>query len=68
MEQLTRVFRSFDIPAYFKLTNTLWQLLIRAKNKVEKGKMVCPVYHTSCDEWDAMFVGEMTTQGSFLAT
>ena len=43
-EQLKTVFRSFDIPAYFKPTNTLWQLLVRPKDKVDKGKVVGPVY------------------------
>ena len=52
-EQLRRVFRSFDILAYFKPTNTLWQLLVRPKDKVEKGKVVGPVYHITCDDCDA---------------
>ena len=38
-EKLRRVFRSFDIAAYFKLTNTLWQLLVWPTDKVEKGKV-----------------------------
>ena len=52
------MFRSFDIPAYFKLTNTLWQLLVQSKDKVEKGKVVGPVYHITCDDCDATYVGE----------
>ena len=52
-EQLKRVFRSFDILAYFKMTNTLRQLLVLSKDKVEKGKMVGPVYHITCDDCDA---------------
>ena len=55
-EQLWRVFRSFDIPAYFKPTNTLWQLLAHPKDKVEKGKVVGPVYHSLCDVCDAIYV------------
>ena len=47
-EKLRRVFRSFHIPAYFKLTNTLWQLLVWPKDKIEKGKVVGPVYHNTC--------------------
>ena len=31
-EQLRSVFRSFDISAYFKLTNTLQQLLVHPKD------------------------------------
>ena len=38
LEQLRRVFRSFDIPAYFNPTNILQQLLVHPKDKVEKGK------------------------------
>ena len=49
-EQLRRVFRSFDIPAYFKPTNTLWQLLVWPKGTVEKEKVVGPVYHITCDD------------------
>ena len=57
-EQLRRVFRSFNIPAYFKPTNTLRQLLVWPKDKVEKGKVVGPVYHITCDDCDALSVGE----------
>ena len=57
-EQLRRVFRSLDISAYFKLTNILQQLLIWPKDKVEKGKVVGPVYHITCDDCDAMYVEE----------
>ena len=46
------------IPAYFKPTNTLQQLLVRPKDKVEKGKVVGPVYHITCDDCDATYVGE----------
>ena len=53
-KQLRRVFRSFDIPAYFKLTNTLWQLLVQPKDKVNKGKVVGSVYHISCDDCDVV--------------
>ena len=57
-KQLRRVFRSFDIPACFKLTNILWQLLVQSKYRVEKWKVVGPVYHITCDDCDAMYVGE----------
>ena len=58
-EQLRTVFSSFDIPAYLKPTNTLLQLLVWPKNRVEKGKVVGPVYHITCDDCGAMYVGEM---------
>ena len=57
--QLRKVFRSFDIPAYFKPTNTLWQLLVQLKDKVEKRKVVVPVMT------DAMYLSE--TEGSLKA-
>ena len=53
LEQLKRVFRSFTTPAYFKPTNTLQQVLVWPKDKVEKGKVVGPVYHITCDDFDA---------------
>ena len=53
------MFRSFDIPAYFKLTNTLQQLLVWPKDKVEKGKVVGPVYDITCDDCDSTSVGKM---------
>ena len=58
LEQLRRVFRSFDIPAYFKVANTPQQLLVHSKDKVEKANVVGPVYHISCDDCDAMYVSE----------
>ena len=51
--------RSFDIPAYFKLTNTLQLLLVCPKDKVEKVNVVGPVYHISPYDCDATYVGEM---------
>ena len=48
------MFRSFNITAYFKLTNTLQQLLVWPKEKVEKVKVV-----VNCDDCDATYVGEM---------
>ena len=57
-EQLRRLFRSFDIPVYFKLTNTLQQLLVWPMVKLEKGKVVGPVYHITCDDCDTTYIGE----------
>ena len=50
------MFRFFDIPAYF----ILQQLLVWPEDKVEKGKVVGPVYHITCDDCcsDASYVGE----------
>ena len=56
-EQLRRVFRSFDIPAYFKPNNTLRQLLVHPKDSVEKGKVVGPIHHISYDDCGATLCG-----------
>ena len=57
-EQLRRIFKSYDIHAYFKPSNTLWQLLVHPKDKVEKGKVVVPVYHIYSEDCDASYIGE----------
>ena len=49
-ESIRRVFKRYDVPLYFKPTNTLRQLLVRPKNKVEKEKVVGPVYHIQCGD------------------
>ena len=58
LEKLRRVCRSLDILAYFKPTNTLQQLLVWPNDKVEKGKIGCPVYYITCDDCDATYVGK----------
>ena len=54
LESLRRVFRSFDLLAYFKPTNTLWQLLLQPMDRVEKGKVVGLVYQITYDDCDVM--------------
>ena len=63
-EQLGRVFRSFDIPAYFKTTNTLQQLLVWPTDKADKGKVVGSVYHITCDDCDATYERSLKTHFS----
>ena len=46
------------MPAYFKPSNTLQQLPVHPRDKVEKGKVVRPVYHIQCEDCDASYVGE----------
>ena len=58
-EQLRMEFRSFNILAYVHPTKTLWQLLVHPNDKVQERKVVGPVYHITCDDWDAMYVGDM---------
>ena len=57
-ESIRRVFKGYEIPMYFKPANTLRQLLVRPKDKVEKDKIVGPVYHIACSECDASYIGE----------
>jgi len=57
-EQLRRVFKHYNIPAFFKPSNTLRQLLVRPKDKLDKDKVVGPVYHIQCDDCEAGYVGE----------
>ena len=43
---------------YFKPTNTLRQILVQLKDKVIKERVVCPVYHISCDNCDDSYIEE----------
>lgn len=40
---LRGVFSQYRVPLFFKPSNTLRQLLVRAKDKIQKEKMVVPV-------------------------
>ena len=54
-EELRRILKGYDIPAYFKPSNTLRQLLVRPKDKLQvRG----PVYHIPCEDCPASYVGE----------
>ena len=57
-EQIRRVFKKYDVPAYFKPVNTLRQLLPRPKDEMLKGRVVGPVYHIPCDLCDASKIAE----------
>ena len=60
LERKKEHIRKYDMPAYFKPTNTLQHLLVQCpKDKVEKGNVVDPVYHIVCGDCDATYVGEM---------
>ena len=49
-EELRRVFSKFGIPAYFKPTNILRQLLVRPKDPIEKEKVVGLVSKITCED------------------
>ena len=47
-EQIKKIFKQYDIPAYFKPLHALRQLLVRLKDKILKEGVVGPVYHIPC--------------------
>ena len=57
-EELRRIFKGYNIQAYFKPTNTLRQLLVRPKDKLDKHQVTGPVYHIPCGGCSASYVGE----------
>ena len=57
-EQLRRVFGGYGVPAYFKPTNTLRQMLVRPKDPLKKEQVVGPVYKIDCNSCEASYVGE----------
>ena len=60
-KNLRGVFNQCGVPLFFKPSNTLRQLLVRAKDKIQKEKMVGPVYRIQCDTCEASYVGETET-------
>ena len=64
-EELRRILKGYNIQAYFKPTNTLRQLLVRPKDKLDKFQVTGPVYHIPCEDCSASYVGE--TERSFKA-
>ncbi len=57
-EQLRRVFKHYDGPAYFKPSNIIKQLLVWPKDKILKERGVGPGYYTPCDIYEASYIGE----------
>ena len=57
-QQLRRVFKSYNIWAYFMPSNTLWQLLIYPNDKVDKGKVGGTVDYIQCEDYDALYLGK----------
>ena len=55
---LRGVFSQYRVPLFFKPSNTLRQLLVRAKDKIQKEKMVVPVCDIQFDTCEASYVGE----------
>ena len=57
-EALKRVFEKAGVRTYFKPTNTLRQSLVSPKDPLEKNEKTGAVYHISCKECPAAYVGE----------
>ncbi len=57
-EELRRLFKRYEIPMYFKPTNTLRQLLVRPKNKLKRERVIGPEYQISCKKCQATYTGE----------
>ena len=55
-EQLRGVYKQFGIPAYFKPSNTLRQLLVRRMDKILKERVVGPVYHIDCEQYEVSYM------------
>ncbi|XP_068704695.1 uncharacterized protein [Montipora foliosa] len=64
-EVLRRILKDYNIPDYFKPSNTLRQLLVRPKDKLDKLQVTGPVYHIPCEDCPISYVGE--TERSFKA-
>ena len=60
-KNLRGVLNLYGVPLFFKPSNTLRQLLVRAKDNIQREKMVGPVYHIQCDTCEASYVGETET-------
>ena len=44
LEKLRLVFGKYGIPAYFKLTKTLWQPSVKPEEPISRENVVGPVY------------------------
>ena len=64
-EQVWRLYKNYNIPAYYKPFNTLCQQLVRPKDPVPKERVVGPIYHVSCEDCGKDYIGE--TKRSFKA-
>ena len=64
-EQVQRLYKNFNIPAYYKPFNTLRQQLVRPKDPVPKERVVGRIPHVSCEDCGKDSIGE--TERSFKA-
>ena len=64
-EQVRRLYKKYNIPAYYKPFNTLCQQLAWPKDPVPKERVLGPIYHVSCEDCGKDYIGE--TERSFKA-
>ena len=57
-KQVRKVMEGYGLKVYFKPTNMLRQILVQPNDKVIKERVVCLVYHISCDNCDDSYIGE----------
>ena len=57
-KQIRRLFKQYDVLAYFKPMNSLRPLLVSPKDKILKEPVIGPVYHLSCSSCVASYIGE----------
>ena len=57
-EQQRRVFKWYDIQAFFKPIKTLSQLLFGPMDKLDNEKVVGPVYHIHFEDCEAAYMLE----------
>ncbi len=60
LRSLRRVFKHYDVPAYFKPLNTIKQHLVLPKDKILKEWVVGPVYHIPSLPWHVIHVRHLT--------
>ncbi len=56
-EELRRLIKRYEVPMYFKPTNTLRQILVRSIDKLKKERVVGPAYQISCEKCPATYIG-----------
>ena len=57
-ESLARTFKKYGITTYHKPTNTMRQLLVNPKDKTDKWKKTGTIYHITCQDCKAVYIGE----------
>ena len=57
-DNIQRIFRSHNIPAYHKPFNTIRSLLVKPKDKTPKESQCGLIYHINCHDCEASYIGE----------